>query len=89
MSTKANNFRIQFNSASNDDPSRDNFSVSGTRDKACYTQREREVTLKEFVRGMDLILITSFQLSKGLGLPDVETVFVHVCHGNSRMKLRL
>lgn len=42
-----------------------------------YAQREREFALKEFIHGMTLILITSFQLSKGLNLPGLETMFVH------------
>ena len=42
-----------------------------------YSQRERETVLTEFIRGTNLVLITSFQLSKGLNLPGVETMFVY------------
>lgn len=42
-----------------------------------YTEREREIALTEFIRGINIVLITSFQLSNGLNLADLETVFVH------------
>ncbi len=42
-----------------------------------YTQQERETAVTEFIRGLTIVLITSFQLSKGLNLPGLETVFVH------------
>ena len=42
-----------------------------------YFQREREIALTEFFGELNLILITSFQLSKGLNLPGLETLFVH------------
>ena len=42
-----------------------------------YAQREWEIALMEFIHGMTLILTTSFQLSKGLNLPGLETILVH------------
>ena len=42
-----------------------------------YAQQDREIARKEFVRGITIVLITSSQLSKGLNLPGVETMFVH------------
>lgn len=42
-----------------------------------YTQKERETALMEFIRGVTIVLIISLQLSKGLNLPGLETIFVH------------
>ena len=42
-----------------------------------YTQQELEIAVADFIRGITIVLVTSFQLSKGLGLPDYETLFVH------------
>ena len=42
-----------------------------------YAERERQIALTEFIRGINIVLITSFQLSNGLNLADLETVFVH------------
>lgn len=50
-----------------------------------HTQREREIALTEFIRGITIVLITSFQLSKDLNLPGLETMFVHEnCHSLKR-----
>ena len=37
-----------------------------------YSQQEREIARKEFLRGITIVFITSFQLSKGLNWPRVE-----------------
>ena len=41
-----------------------------------YTEREREIALTEFIRGVTIVLITSFQLSKGLKWPRVENIYI-------------
>ena len=43
-----------------------------------YAQRDRGTAHKEFIRGVTIVLITSFQLSKGLNLPRVETMFKYI-----------
>ena len=40
-------------------------------------QRDREIALTEFIRGITIVLISSFQLTSGLNLRDLETIFVH------------
>ena len=42
-----------------------------------YAQRDREIALTEFIRGTTIVLISSFQLTLGLNLTDLETIFVH------------
>lgn len=52
-------------------------------------QRDREIARKEFIRGITIVLITSFQLSKGLNWPRVETIYIRYALGVSRNTLRL
>ena len=42
-----------------------------------YSQQEREIARMEFIRGVTIVLLTSIQLSKGLNLAGLETIFLH------------
>lgn len=55
-----------------------------------YAERDREIARREFIRGVTIVFVTSFQLSKALNWPRVETIYIYtICRGNSMTMLRV